>query len=57
MNATDFKDLADEQGWSGSTQVAVLLEYIESQKNPEAFGDFLREHIAYDEGYGENIET
>ena len=54
MDADDFRVLADEQGWFGSTQAAVLLEYIDNQKSPEAFGDFLREHIAYDEGYGED---
>lgn len=36
-----FEEVAERQGWTGVTQVEVLLKYIENQKSPEAFEDFL----------------
>lgn len=41
MESVILEDVAEEQGWSEATQVAVLLEYIENQSSPEAFEDFL----------------
>lgn len=41
----NFKDIAEAQGWALSTQVHVLLEYIENQQSDEAFLDFLDEKV------------
>ena len=38
-----FERIAEEQGWTESTQVAVLLEYIENQLSDGCFHDFLLE--------------
>lgn len=38
-----FETIANEQGWSEATQIAVLLEYIENQQSDAVFKDFLLE--------------
>lgn len=40
---SDFKIIADQQGWTLATQVELLLEYIENQQSDEAFNDFISE--------------
>ena len=43
MSASDiFLDIAEKNDWDEAEQVDILLEYIENQKSPEAFYDFLR---------------
>jgi len=39
----NFENIADAEGWTLATQVAVLLEYIENQKSDDAFNDFISE--------------
>lgn len=41
MDRMIFETLAAEQGWTLATQIAVLLGYIENQRSPEAFRDYL----------------
>lgn len=41
MERTIFETLAAEEGWTPATQVLVLLGYIENQRSPEAFRDYL----------------
>ncbi len=38
-----FEEITEQQGWNESSQVAVLLRYIENQDSYEAFRDFLLE--------------
>lgn len=40
---TNFENIAEQEGWTLSTQVSVLLEYIENQQSEEAFNDFIAE--------------
>ena len=43
MSAEDiFEKVAEEQGWTPETEIWVLLQYIENQKDNSAFEDFLR---------------
>lgn len=46
----DFKDVAEQEGWTLATQVQVLLEYIENQQSEEAFNDFISEKIGEVDG-------
>lgn len=41
MTRTTFEDIAAAEGWTPTTQVNVLLDYIENQHSPEAFRDYL----------------
>lgn len=41
-----FELIAAQQGWTETTQISVLLEYIENQQSEEAFSDFLLEKQA-----------
>jgi len=36
-----FEGIAVEEGWTGATQVEVLLQYIENRQSHAAFEDFL----------------
>ena len=40
---TEFRRVSAAEGWDESTEVSVLLEYIQNQDSPEAFADFLSE--------------
>ena len=41
MSDRYFQEMAARCGWSPVTQTTVLLRYIDGQKSPEAFKDFL----------------
>lgn len=41
MERTIFETLAAEEGWTPASQTLVLLGYIENQRSPEAFRDYL----------------
>lgn len=41
-----FNKIAEQQGWSPDSQVAILLEYIENQQSNDAFEDFLNQKAA-----------
>jgi hypothetical protein len=45
-----FENIAEQEGWTPTTQVEVLLEYIENQQSEEAFNDFVSEKIGEVEG-------
>lgn len=40
---SEFDRIAENNNWSLTTQVAVLLDYIENQQSTEAFDDYLAE--------------
>lgn len=40
-----LKEATERCGWSESSKVLILLEYIEKQDNDAAFGDYLEECI------------
>lgn len=48
MNETTciLYDVAESRGWGAGTQFDLLLEYIENQKSPEAFRDFLLDKVS-----------
>lgn len=46
MTRTTFEDIATAEGWTPTTQVDVLLEYVENQQSPDAFFDYLEGHRA-----------
>lgn len=45
MEQEYFERVAQEQGWSDQTKVAVLLTYIQNQSSPEAFEDFIQGQV------------
>ncbi len=51
MSQEHFSRIADEEGWSETTQITVLLRYIENQHSPEAFSDFLEGQRAESPAY------
>ncbi|AMK23238.1 MULTISPECIES: hypothetical protein [Sphingomonadaceae] len=42
-----FAITASEEGWSDTTQIDLLLDYIENQDSIDAFADFLAERRAH----------
>jgi hypothetical protein len=36
-----LNEIAEEQGWDVYSQLSLLVEYIERQRSPEAFKDYL----------------
>jgi hypothetical protein len=46
----NFKDIAEQEGWTLATQVEVLLEYVENQQSEEAFSDFISEKVGEVDG-------
>ena len=49
-------DYAQECGWSAKIQLALALQYIENQKDNEAFEEFLikQQDLADDDSYPED---
>jgi|GEM_PF-1814505 hypothetical protein len=41
MTRTTFEDIAATEGWTPTTQVDVLLGYVENQQSPDVFLDYL----------------
>lgn len=41
MELMEFLAFATKQGWEPAEQVTILLNYIDNQKSPEAFRDYL----------------
>lgn len=52
MVDTTFYDYAERAGWTPSTQVCVLLRYIENQSDEAGFKDFLARQLEEEEAYG-----
>jgi hypothetical protein len=48
-----FERFVESQGWNESSQVAILLRYIENQASPEAFEDFLQQQADEENGVDE----
>ena len=40
-----LEEAVASQGWNESTQLEIILEYVENQKDPAAFEDFLQQYI------------
>ena len=37
-----MSEIAEQQGWTDLTQLMLVLEYVENQKDNDCFADFLR---------------
>lgn len=49
------QDIGSQQGWSRGTMLELCLEYIENQKCPDAFRDFLLEKQRREEDLMEEL--
>lgn len=50
----DLDDAAGIAGWDEDSRVVTLLEYIERQKSPEAFADFLQQKVHQEKEMGDD---
>lgn len=49
--------VAAEQGWTDSTLLDVVLDYVENQQSPDAFADYLASRSATEDDFGEEDDT
>jgi hypothetical protein len=56
MPTRTFDEIANAQGWSDASRVAVLLRYIENQDSNEAFIDFLEREAEEEDEMAESCD-